>query len=182
MTVTLNIQYATNRSKEGKLSFIWNDPSNSLSSLNDDELLMELVFLQKTAFIEEDISISSDIAAIEAWDGSYNKHSIVKGAGKIITTQKNIYTGTKKRWNVTPNPTRGTILVNLQLLNPKSIRFELFNTEGKLLLTQNAQLPKGLSNTRLNFKHGGNLLAAGIYYLKVSGIEGSGIQKIILIN
>ena len=176
----LNVQYATNKNNEGKLPFIWNDGANKLSNLVDDEVLMELIFVQKAAFNEEDIRVTSDIAEVEAWDGLYNKHTIVKGPGKIIQ-QKNNSVYTTDSWKVTPNLTQGIINVNVQLTKAKKVHFDLLNAEGKIVMSQSAQLPAGISDTRFDLQRD-QRLAAGIYYLKASGIEGNGIRKIILIR
>jgi hypothetical protein len=174
----LNIQYATNRSNEGKVPFIWNDGANRLSNLNDDDVLMELIFVAKGSFSEEDIKVTSDIAGVEAWDGLYNKHMIVKGTGKIIK-QTDILLYTSESWNVTPNLTQGIINVNVQLVKAKKVHFYLLDAAGKIVMSQIAQLPTGASNTRFDLQRN-HRLAAGIYYLKAPGIGSNTARKIIL--
>ncbi|MBL0358630.1 MAG: right-handed parallel beta-helix repeat-containing protein [Chitinophagaceae bacterium] len=177
----LNIQYATHSIHEGKLPFIWNDDRNKLSSLNDDAVLMEMVFTQKATFTEEDIVVTSDIAAVELWDGNYNRHAIVKGTGKIIKAGSNTPDFTSESWTVTPNPSHGMVQVNLQLLKEKDIRIKLLDAAGKTVLIQNNRLPAGNSSIRINLEKT-NPLAAGSYYMEISGIEGNRVKKIMLVK
>ncbi|MEO5893136.1 MAG: PKD domain-containing protein [Ferruginibacter sp.] len=177
----LNIQYAANKNKEGKLAFIWNDDNNQLSNLNNNDILMELVFTTKAPFAEEDISITSDITAVELWDGNYNKHNIVKGGGKIISATGNDVNYTTESWTITPNPTQGIVQLNTRLLQEKSINIKLLSADGKTILSQYNHLPKGISTTRINLEKNARL-AAGIYFIKVSGMDGKSVEKIMLVK
>jgi hypothetical protein len=174
----LNADYGSNHSQEGKLSFIWTDEKVEAKSLPDSTVIMELVFSHQGDLLEEDLKLSSDLTAIEAWDADFNKHNIVLTAGKIAPASIDNVINTE-RWEVSPNPTSGKVNFNASLKTAKSVQIELTNGEGKALLKQKLNLAKGNSSTPLNL-NGQGRLAAGIYYFKVSGIEASPVKQIVV--
>lgn len=177
----LNFQYATNHAVDGKIPFIWNDNSNKLASLNDDEVLMEMVFTPKAAFTEEDIAVSSDITQAEAWDGTYHKHVVIKGMGKIRQMQPPIYSFTEENWNVTPNPTKGLVQLHVQLLQDKNVNIRLADEAGRIVLSQTNHLQKGINNITINLARNSRL-ASGVYYITISSLEGSTVKRIVLVQ
>jgi len=176
----LAMQFATNRSEEGQLSFIWNDANNVLAAIPDDEVLMELVFAANNV-TEEEITITSDIAAAELWDGNFKKHAIVKGAGKITKSKSMLIYFTSESISVTPNPSNGPVQVKLALLKDKKITISLLNQHGKVLQVQTIMATKGANTVSMNLQEN-NALASGVYYIKAGGIEGGSVKKIVLVK
>jgi len=174
----LKILCAYNRAEEGKLPFIWSDDKNSLVSLNDDEVLLELVFTERSAFTQEDIGVTSDITNIELWDGNYIRHNIIKGKGKI--NKKDVPAITGESWEVSPNPTKGTIKVDLYSLKENHISIELLNAEGVVLLKKNLLSGRGINLINLDLRQNQDL-PAGVYYLKISGINDVRVKKVLLL-
>ena len=175
----LKVDYSSNRSADGKLTFLWNDVKNEVKTLEDGTVLMEIIFDKKAKIENEDIQITSDITSIEAWDKDYVKHNIIKGAGKITSTAVDLITVNKESWEVVPNPTTGVVKLLLSLTNNKTIQLELTNTEGKVLMQKRITGTKGKSNTTIDLSKP-NKLAAGMYYLKATGINGGDVKKIIV--
>lgn len=175
----LNMSFASNHSNEGKLAFIWNDAQNRLASLNDGDTLMELLFRTSPLFTEEDISINSDITAAELWDGNYKKHTIVKGSGKLL--QKPNVDFTTESFNVTPNPTNGLLQIKLRLLADKNIRTDLLDMSGRIVFAQEQTVARGSNNITLNMQQN-QPLASGVYYLRLTGINGTVENKKIVLT
>jgi hypothetical protein len=144
-------------------------------TLADGSVLFELVFTKlNTTFNEEDIVLSSDIATIEAWDASYQKHNIIKTVGKINSTPE---FAAKENWQVSPNPTSGEVKVDLSLLSNKSIRFQLTTIDGKVVYQKEMEAASGDSSNKLNLNNQSKL-AAGIYFLKAIGVDGVNVKQI----
>ena len=173
----LDMEYGVNRNNEGKVSFIWTEPKLVSKSLNNGDLLMELVFTKKGEIMNEDISISNDIAPIEAWKSNYTKVGIVKTNGKIAGSTVNAIN--MDNWNVAPNPSNGVVKTNLSLTQSKDIQFQLTTLEGKVIMTKKVSALKGNSTNTLNLQQQ-TKLAAGVYYLKAVGIEGETTKWIII--
>jgi len=171
----LNVDYGVSQSKDGKIAFLWNDAQLKPQTLPDGSVLFELVFTKLyTTFNEEDIVLSSDISAIEAWDANYQKHNIIKTIGKINSAPE---FASKENWQVSPNPTSGEVKVDLSLKSNKSIRFQLTNIDGRIVFQKEIEVVKGNSSNELNLSKQSKL-SAGIYFLKAVGIDGVNVKQI----
>jgi PKD repeat protein len=176
----LNMSFASNRSSEGKLGFIWNDAQNRLATLNDGDVLMELLFKTNQLFTEEDITINSDITEAELWDGDYKKHAIIKGSGKLIFKRHVDFTS--ESFDVTPNPSEGPLQIKLRLLLDKNIRIDLLDIGGRIVFTQEQTGAKGINTINIDLQKK-QPLAPGIYYLRLTGINGDvESKKIVLVK
>ena len=175
----LNMSFASNHSSEGKLAFIWNDAQNRLASLNDGDTLMVVVFKTNQLFAEEDITINSDITAAELWDGDYKKHAIIKGSGKLLH-KKNL-DFTSESFDVTPNPTDGPLQIKIRLLLDKNIRIDLLDMSGRIIFTQEQTGVKGINNISIDLQKK-QPLASGVYYLRLTGINGTVESKKIVLT
>lgn len=83
-------------------------------------------------------------------------------ANPIVSDQDKIFT------NLAPNPARNILNVSVNGYDKQKV-YEVFNGKGEKVLTQ-----KGLQNgTSLNIEK----LSAGIYYLKISGVDGAVISQ-----
>ena len=173
----MDIEYGANRNNEGKVSFIWTEPKLVSKSLNDGDVLMELVFTKKGEIMNEDFSISNDIAPIEAWKSNYTKVGIVKTNGKIAGSAVNAIN--VDNWNVVPNPSNGVVKTNLSLTQSKDIQFQLTTVDGKVIMNKKVSALKGNSTNTLNLQQQAKL-AAGVYYLKAVGIEGENTKRIVI--
>jgi len=170
----LNVEYGINKAKEGKISFLWNDDKGISKTLDDGSVLMELVFTKKAPFMQEDLTLTNDIATIEAWDGNLQKHAIVKTIGKINSAPE---FASKENWQVSPNPTSGEVKVDLSLKSNKSIRFQLTTFDGRIVFQKEIEVVKGNSSNELNLSKQSRL-SAGIYFLKAVGIDGVNVKQI----
>jgi hypothetical protein len=174
----LNVEYGINRAKEGKISFLWNDEKGIAKTLADNSLLMELVFVKKASFTQEDLTLSNDIASIEAWDGNLQKHTVVKTSGSI--QQKQEIAIAKENWDVIPNPsTDGKLKVSINLQSTKEVELKLTSLDGKMLMQQKLSGKKGLNNYSINLQSQMKL-AKGVYYLQANGLEGEKVKVIVI--
>jgi len=171
----LNLDYGINQAQNGKISFLWNDEKLIPKTLNDSSILIELVFTKLTDIQQENIFLSNDIATIEAWDGNYQKHNIIKTSGVIASKAADLIT--KETWEVVPNPTDGIVKVQFSLETAKNIQLQLTSIDGKILMQQKVAALKGNSSYIINLQSQ-NKLAKGIYYLKASGIKGNELKVI----
>lgn len=176
----LNLQYATNRIGEGKIAFIWNDDHNKTVSLNDGDVLFEIIFNKVSSFDKESLSVTSDVTNIELWDGEFVKHNIIMTAGKIISTtiESSI---TKDSWDVTPNLTGGEVTLSFKMLKGTKLNVILLNSGGQKVLSKNITAPKGISTANINLKQA-TQLEAGVYFIKIPGINDGSIKKVVLIK
>ncbi|MFP5043119.1 T9SS type A sorting domain-containing protein, partial [Parasediminibacterium sp. JCM 36343] len=174
----LGVDYGANHSSEGKLTFLWVDSNIVAQSLPDSSAIFDIVFTKKGNIVNEDLSLNSDITPVLAFDGNYSKIGIQKSSGSIAEAAQLIaYTET---WNVLPNPTiDGKVKIAISASSAKPVRFELTNMEGKVLLSQFESVPNGNSTRVLNLQ-GQHKLAAGIYYLKVVGMDSKAKQILLM--
>ena len=174
----LNVEYNTNQSNEGKVSFLWADPKNSAKSLIDGDTLMELVFERKGTIVNEEISLSSDITRVEATNASYTKLGIVKTSGQIISSPINAIA--KERWTVSPNPTiDGKLKLTIVTNEAKRVTIEVVNVLGKTCFKKEQFIPKGVSVTDVNLGQGISLMN-GLYYIRVNGSTDKSFKPILL--
>ncbi|MES2431567.1 MAG: right-handed parallel beta-helix repeat-containing protein [Bacteroidota bacterium] len=166
----LNIQFNSALSTDGKITFIWNDPKNNAVNLDDNTIIMEIVFNKLSDFSEESISLNSSITSVEAWDSKLQKHMINKGRGKIINTIN---------WSVAPNPTKGEINLNLISSKNKQITISLQDVTGKKIATYPVQLVNGNNLVKLNLKKTAHIVP-GTYYITTNDVENKMSQKIIV--
>ena len=170
---SLNLEYSTDPSAKGKIAFLWNDASHTSTSLLDSTVLMELVFTKLTEATNPAVSITSDIAPVEAYDA--NMKPVAIGLNK----QEVMAPNGSESWEVTPNPSDGLIRATLTLNQTKQIQFELIGTEGKVLFQQTINASSGKNKFTLNL-HQNTRIQTGIYYLKAKGVDGGEVKKLMI--
>ena len=92
-----------------------------------------------------EVGLSNDITEIEAWDKNFNQH-------KVILTNKKINKPISKQWFVSPNPTSGEVVVNMNVEVNKNITLELINETGKTVYSQGFDAIKGTNIYKLNLR------------------------------
>jgi len=102
----LGVDYNMDFAGDGKLPFLWVDGANQPRSLEDSTVLFELVFNKMRDLTNENISISSDITSINAFDGNYSTVDILKVGGAITESGLN-----SNQFVVYPNPAKDAIVV-----------------------------------------------------------------------
>ncbi len=152
----LSADYNMGFASEGKLPLLWVDAASEARTLPDNTVLFELVFKKKGSFLHEDISLSSDITAINAFDGNYNTVGIKKEGGVItesglITTNITVY----------PNPAKDNITIKSAHISA----IQVIDIFGKVVKTSSL---KDATNPMIQV--GG--LASGVYRIRVQNTEG----------
>ncbi len=173
-----NLLLADNHKADGTISLLWVDPTNSPQTLPDGSTLINLVFTKKASFNSEDISITSDITKIEAWDNNFVEHNIVKTTGKIVASD--VIAGGED-WNLFPNPAKDNVKINYTIQQTKTVVFELLDIQGKQISTQTIELPAGSGSADFNLNKSGKI-TPGQYYIKANGIGDNNSKKIVVVN
>ena len=159
----LNFETGTNHAEEGNISFLWVDPSNTIKTLEDGSVMMNLVFERTGKCINEQLELNDDVTSIAVYDKDYQLHGLVLKPAMI---NSDILSET---WTVSPNPTtNGVIHVQMNLKDNKSLVFRLIDNTGRLIMTKQVEGSKG--NNNINLKDGN--IPSGTYFLQALGIEG----------
>ncbi len=155
----LNVDYNLDFAKEGKIPFLWVDASNEARTLTDSISIFELVFNKKGNISDEDISLSSDITSVNAFDGNYASVGIIKGNTNRIMDAEN----TLKLY---PNPVRNLVTINFSHITTVNI----IDNMGKVV--KQVQL-KDATNPTISVSS----LLKGAYHLQIRTISGK--EKLI---
>lgn len=170
----LGMEYGQACQKEGKLSFLWTDQKLEAKTLADGMLLMTLVFESAGRGATADLQMTSDIAAVEAWDANFGRHEIALEAIELQMGAPGIETFT-----ISPNPTDGRTVLQLNLKQAKTLEIGLTDAEGRCVYRQTITAPKGNSKVPIDFNRSGTL-PSGTYYLRLNGLEGGNVRKLIV--
>jgi DNA-binding beta-propeller fold protein YncE len=186
----LNIDFNENQAnKTGNIAMLWTDKNAEAKTLEDGTELFTLVLKPVNrplsidhsnnnglSSIDYGLALTNNITNIEAWDKDFIQHNII--LAKQETTTNNLPL-TTIQWSVSPNPTSGEIKVSIISKVNKAVSFELTDAQGKIVFKQVGELKKGNNNFILNFKQNGNI-STGIYFLKVVGMEGEYVKRILI--
>ncbi len=152
----LNVDYNTDYATDGKIPFLWVDAASEARTLSDSAVLFELVFNKKAYFIKEDINLTSDVTAINAFDGNYNTVSIRKVGGEI---SENMYVA--NTMTVYPNPAKESIVIKGNHIDKIQV-IDNFGKVIKLISLHDASNPA--------IKVGS--LTSGVYHLRMITSDG----------
>ncbi len=160
----LSADYNLDYTSEGKIPFLWVDAASEARTLPDSSVLFELVFNKKRNLLNEVINLTSDITAINAFDGNYNTVEIRKVGGEI--SENSIVTNTM---TVFPNPAKETIVIKGDHIDKIQV-IDNFGKIIKLLSLHDATNPAIQVGS----------LISGVYHLRVQTVDGkvSGINFI----
>ena len=168
-----------NHSKLGSISFIWNDPTNTIKTIDDETVLFELVLNKKTAFNSEDITIDSKVTTLEAVDGDFVQHGIIKTTGTIVNKPGYIENLSNEYVQVGPNPNNGKFNVSIYSKESKSIFLSVVDYNGKLIATQKLDIINGKNN--LNFDISDKINSnTGVYFLKIEDKLSTNTYKLLI--
>jgi len=173
----LNIDFA-NHSNVGSLSFIWNDPNNEIQSLNDNDVLFELVLSKKAEFDTEDFTIDSKITTTEAVDGNFVQHEVMKTTGNILNKPVNP-TIANEYVHVGPNPNNGKFNVEIESAQNKSIKLSVVDLNGRILSVKKFDLSQGKNIVGLDISKQVQVGAAN-YFLKIEDASVINTYKILI--
>ena len=180
---TLGIEFNKEQAnKTGNISFLWTSTTSMEKTLDEGIEIFSLLLKRKweTGNMELDsrnweLRISNDMTEIEAWDKNFQHHNITL-TQKETTAAKAI---TINNWTVSPNPNDGNIVINLNSNSNKKIQFELTNTVGKPLYTQNFEVTKGNNSFSLSLNTKSKL-PSGVYFMKLIGLAENNVKRIVI--
>ena len=162
----IGAEYNIDYSEEGKLPFLWVNPKSEATTLSDSSVLFELVFNKKSNFTNEDITLTSDIAAINAFDGNYASVGIVKG-NNLIT--ENIEGNIK----IYPNPAKNIVNLICPTQNIEGV-INIYDVAGKLVLSK--AIKGVLGSYLLNVEN----ISSGTYFVNVKTHLGTYNQRLVI--
>lgn len=173
------IEQNTNLAKQGILSFIWADATNTVKTLADGSYLFDIILTKKQDFDKEDIILSNENIAALAFNKNYEPLSVIKVAGNItnkILPKENVVLETIE---VYPNPSKGDVKVTINTNIEKRVTLMLFDANGKIVYQKPVSLISGNNQFQLNFTKQIHL-KTGVYYFKVNGLDAIAMKEIIL--
>ena len=180
----LGIEFNSKQANEtGNISMLWADAKGVERSLEDGSDLFELVLKPKVwiknlelCMAKEILNINASICNIEALDKHFNQHNIIL----INQSTKQQEVQNNKEWfSVSPNPTTGIIQLLMGFNKNKIVTLQLIDASGKLILQKPLEVEKGSKIFTLNLEQN-NQLPAGIYFLKINGLEGEDVKRIVV--
>ncbi len=174
----LNIDFA-NHSNSGSLSFIWNDPNNDIQSLNDNDVLFELVLSKKAYFETEDFTIDSRITVTEAVDGNFEQHEVVKTTGVIMNKPATSTPVISEYVHVGPNPNNGKFNIEIASLQNKSVNIRIVDIAGRLVATKKVDLIQGKNVIGMDISKHSNA-NSGNYFLSIEDGNSTNSYKILV--
>lgn len=96
-----------------------------------------------------------------------------------ITSLNGVKNGNEKSANVFPNPAKDIFSVELNLSNPEYLSFELYDVQGKLIDVLLRDWVKVKQNT---FSFRTTDLKSGIYFLRITGNNGTSLNKKVVVE
>ena len=159
---------AQQANKTGNISMLWANAKGEETSLEDGTLLFELVLKLKELVntnLEFGLSLTNDITEIEAWDKNYQQHNVILTKRETKNEKQETV---NEKWSVSPNPTKGDVVVTMVSNIVKNVLFELSTADGKMVFKQNVEVIKGANKIPLALNKN-KYLPSGLYFLKANG-------------
>ncbi len=171
----LQLDYGTNHSSKGAITFLWTDPQVQPTTLADGTTILELVLTKRTGITTPPVlQISSSHTPIEAWDGQFAQHQILM---KAATTE--VAAPLSESYSLSPNPTEADVFLTLQLATSKTLRVTVSNAAGQKVKELSINAPQGQSVHALSLRST-HRLAAGVYYIDVQGMDNRSVKKLVI--
>ena len=160
-------EYNTSQANtNGNISMLWIDKNAVERTLEDGTELFTLVLRSTVANrLSTDLTLTSDITEVAAWDKDYNQHNIV------LTKQQKLQTTNIEQWAIYPNPTKGLVNLYVETLVGKG-NIVITDVYGKQVKTQ----PLGLGTNTIDIAN----LGKGIYFVSVITHEGKTTKKLVV--
>ncbi|MCX6210066.1 MAG: cohesin domain-containing protein [Bacteroidetes bacterium] len=144
----------------GNIAMLWTDKNGQAKTLEDGSELFTLVLKPVNNPLSIDnslLTITNDIAEVEAWDNDFKKHNIVLTQKVSAKDQE---PKTKDQLVIYPNPTNG--IVNIECANAKQVvmtdclgrRIKEYNNPTQLLTFNCKLLTKGIYIVQVTMKDG----------------------------
>jgi hypothetical protein len=94
----------------------------------------------------------------------------------VNVTDVGIATNNNMIINCAPNPTTGLLNINFSNLNAKEMTLSVIDITNKTLITEQISVDNTQKSHQINLSH----LSKGIYFVKISTLKSTVINKIIL--
>ncbi len=166
--------FGLNRLNNGILTTSWN--SNSISNLNENEVLFTLVFTSKTkGKVSTSFSITSEVTIAEAYINT-DIAAIELG----IRTNVGVVTGEVfELYQNEPNPFNKQTTISYRLPEAGKVNLTIYDIAGKVLRVYNLNGQKGLNSYSINKS---NLIVSGIFYYQLDASNQTATKKMVIIE
>ncbi len=173
----LQLDYGTNHSSEGAITFLWTDKQLQPITLADGTTILELVLNKRNGGTATPpvLQISSSHTPIEAWDEKYSQHNILLKTTNAITEAET----TLDSYTLSPNPADADVFLTLKVSSSKTVRVTVSNAAGQKVKELSINATKGQSIHALPLR-GDKGLAAGMYYVDVQGMDSRSVKKLLI--
>lgn len=174
-TGKVKVDYSTNFTSGGVLTFTWLDPNGLYTSIPDDSTLFYVYFKgkgyngQTTAAI-----INSAYTPIEVVDSSIKDLPVATGAGYVTILSSISELESNIKVTVVPNPFAGGADLRFATEKAGEVALEIMDISGQRVEKQVYQMQSG--EQKLHF---GEHLAAGMYFINISTPDGHGSLKVV---
>lgn len=170
----LGLEYNDTKARQtGNISFIWTDRNATEKTITDGSAIFTLVLQAKSTknISKEEITLNlnDDITSTEAVTTNF------RSTGIELEKKQEI----KEQFTVSPNPNNGNIKLVLNAKEDKKTTVLVTDVSGKAILNKLIDVKKGSNSLQLNLNSNGKI-TAGIYIIKIAGIEGEQVKKIIV--
>ena len=153
----LNIEFGTQKTKDGLLAMQWNDAANKAITLNEGDDFIELRFVKQHDFDVEQLNINATITNIECFNEALELCDLKMRGGLILNKKSIPATDVIATIQVYPNPTQGEVTVAMEGFAEGKYAYKITNLAGQIITT--GILVKEGSNNHFKI----NLPLLGVY-------------------
>ena len=177
--------FAVNQISSGKVGMNWIDPNSQATALMDTVRIFDITFdIISDHRTATDIIFGNDPTEQEA--GDVNGSEIpLKTIGATISFEQStsvksqlLKEGIYVEQN-TPNPFTSETEIRFDIAKSEEVLFEVFNLEGRKVISKKSQFPKGNNNIKLNKLQ---LIGSGVYQYSLTVKQKTITKKLILLN
>ena len=176
----LPIQENDKFSENGAITFIWADGGNKVTTLDDGSAIFDLLLLKKHPKARADINLDQSYTPALAYGKNYSPYTLKKTDGLILEKVRSIVV-TEEKLDIRPNPSEGVLRLYILSKATKQVMLTITDNAGRTVLQKQIPLELGDNILALDVREQSNI-AAGIYYLKIQGLENVGTKKLVITN
>ncbi|MEN0005946.1 MAG: T9SS type A sorting domain-containing protein, partial [Bacteroidota bacterium] len=147
---------------EGQLNVVWHSPE--AVALPEEALLS---FVVDGKVDESWLHFDESHAYQQAYDGQLERHAIRWATQPIAEEQLTVF----------PNPTRGPITIQYQLVEAGAAAISLMDSKGTVLKSWQEQFPSGQHQLSLSTSD----VAPGVYFIHLQTANGMKVQRLIVL-
>ena len=166
-----NLDFNDSLKGQGKISFVWNDPTVNGTHLEDGTVLYNLIFRKKRQVRSQDIVLTSDITPVEAVNVDFELVPIEKKICRIYDNSNGAIDDFKESWEIIPPYSmKGNLFIKANVADNKQVTINVMNNKFETIFSTVRNLQQGQNTIYSNLRSVLNI-DQGIYYVNIDGIE-----------